>query len=197
MEPSSATPGTAHGLEQVARAAAGTRTVVVMGVSGNGKTTIGKALAERQGWPFAEGDQFHPAENVAKMSQGIPLDDDDRWPWLRTIAEWIGEQEAAGRSAVVACSALKRSYRDLLRAGHPSVWFAHVLVPVPVLEERLRRRTGHYMPPSLLPTQLATLEPLQADERGAEFADQGTPGATLQHLLGLLDPEIIDPETVP
>ena len=150
-----------------------TLTVVVMGVSGTGKTTIGKALALQEGWVFAEGDQFHPAANVSKMRQGIPLDDDDRWPWLHAIADWIGEHEAAGHSAVVACSALKRSYRDLLCSGHPSVWFAHLTAPEAELDRRLRNRPGHYMPASLLPSQLQTLQPLQPDESGQAFDDAG------------------------
>jgi gluconokinase len=150
-----------------------TLTVVVMGVSGTGKTTIGKALALQEGWAFAEGDQFHPAANVSKMRQGIPLDDDDRWPWLGAIADWIGENEAAGHSAVVACSALKRAYRDLLSSGHPSVWFAHLTAPDAELDRRLRNRPGHYMPASLLPSQLQTLQPLQPDEPGAAFDDAG------------------------
>jgi gluconokinase len=150
-----------------------TLTVVVMGVSGTGKTTIGKAIALQEGWAFAEGDQFHPDANVTKMRQGIPLDDDDRWPWLSAIADWIGEQEAAGRSAVVACSALKRSYRDLLSSGHPSVWFAHLTAPDAELDRRLRNRPGHYMPASLLPSQLRTLQPLERDEPGQAFDDAG------------------------
>jgi gluconokinase len=150
-----------------------TLTVVVMGVSGTGKTTIGKAIALQEGWEFAEGDQFHPDANVGKMRQGIPLNDDDRWPWLSAIADWIGEQEAAGRSAVVACSALKRSYRDLLCGGHPSVWFAHLTAPEAELDRRLRNRPGHYMPASLLPSQLQTLQPLEPDEPGQAFDDAG------------------------
>src|SRR5919107_184607 len=134
--------------------------IVVMGVSGSGKSTVAEGLVERLGWEFAEGDDFHPPANVEKMRSGIPLDDDDRWPWLRTLAAWIGEHEQAGRSVVVTCSALKRSYRDLLRDGHPSVWFAHVTVDPDLLRERIEKRTGHYMPSSLLDSQLDTLEPL-------------------------------------
>jgi gluconokinase len=150
-----------------------TLTVVVMGVSGTGKATIGSALARQEGWEFAEGDQFHPPANVAKMAQGTPLDDDDRWPWLQAIADWIGEQEAAGTNSVVACSALKRSYRDLLCDGHPSVWFAHLTAPDAELERRMRNRAGHYMPASLLPSQLATLQPLEPDEPGRVIEDTG------------------------
>jgi gluconokinase len=148
-------------------------TIVVMGVSGSGKSTVMHALAERVGWPCAEADDFHSPANVQKMRLGHPLTDEDRWPWLAAIAGWIGEQEMAGRDAIVTCSALKRAYRDVLRAGHPSVWFAHVAPPRQVLEERLRRRKGHYMPPSLLASQMATLEPLQPDEPGATITAAG------------------------
>ena len=157
--------------------------MVVMGVSGSGKTTVAVGLAERLGWEFAEGDDFHPEENVAKMRAGIPLDDEDRWPWLRAVAEWIGERERAGRSVVVTCSALRRSYRDVLRDGHPSVWFAHVTVDPEVLRERLSRRTGHYMPASLLDSQLATLEPLQDDEPGMAVSGDGPPESVVADLV--------------
>lgn len=144
----------------------GTTTLVIMGVSGSGKTTIARALVERLGWTFAEGDDFHPPANVEKMRAGHPLDDEDRWPWLRSVAAWIGEQEAAGENVILTSSALKRAYRDLLREGHPSVLFVHVDVPADVLRKRLVSRTGHYMPASLLDSQLAILEPLQPDEPG-------------------------------
>jgi gluconokinase len=164
-------------------------TVVVMGVSGSGKSTVASGLVDRLGWDFAEGDDFHPPENVAKMRAGTPLDDDDRWPWLRALAEWIGEHERAGQSAVVTCSALKRSYRDLLRDGHPSVWFAHVDTDPDVLRDRVESRTGHYMPPSLLDSQLATLEPLQADEPGATVSGAGSPETVVSDLLTALEAE--------
>ena len=147
--------------------------VVVMGVSGTGKTTVAKALTEQLDAVFAEGDDFHPPANVAKMRSGQALDDDDRRPWLGVLADWIGERERTGRSVVVTCSALKRSYRDLLRNGHPSVWFAHVTVDPDVLRERVAGRTGHYMPVSLVESQLATLEPLQGDEPGAAISGAG------------------------
>ena len=152
-----------------------TTTIVVMGVSGSGKSTVAEKLVERLGWEFAEGDDFHPGANVAKMRAGTPLDDEDRRPWLRTVADWIGERERAGRSVIVTCSALRRSYREALRDGHPSVWFAHVTVDPEVLRDRLRKRTGHYMPSSLLESQLATLEPLQDDEPGAAVSGAGSP----------------------
>lgn len=160
-----------------------------MGVSGSGKSTVAAGLTERLGWPFAEGDEFHPRANVEKMAAGHPLDDDDRWPWLRTLAGWIGEHEEAGRSAVVTCSALKRSYRDLLREGHPSVWFAHVTADAEMLRDRLAHRTGHYMPASLLESQLATLQPLQHDEPGAEISGSGASDAVVDALLTALRAE--------
>ena len=163
-----------------------TTTIVVMGVSGSGKSTVAAGLVDRLGWEFAEGDDFHPAENVAKMRAGIPLDDEDRWPWLRRLAAWIGEHERAGRSVVVTCSALKRSYRDLLREGHPSVWFAHVTADAALLQERVAHRTGHYMPASLLDSQLATLEPLRDDEPGAAISGAGTPDVVVDDLLAAL-----------
>jgi gluconokinase len=146
-----------------------------MGVAGSGKSTVARELATELGWPMAEGDDFHPRANVEKMRSGHPLDDDDRWPWLRSIADWIGRQEAAGQSAVVTCSALKRAYRDLLGAGHPSVRFVHLDVPREVLEQRLGGRQGHYMPASLLDSQLATLQPLGADEPGFAVPAGGPP----------------------
>jgi gluconokinase len=154
-----------------------------MGVSGSGKSTTAAELVRRLGWDFAEGDDFHPRSNVAKMHAGIPLDDDDRWPWLRALAAWIGEHEREGRSAVVTCSALKRSYRDLLRDGHPSVWFAHVAEDPALIRERIEGRTGHYMPASLLDSQLATLEPLQPDEPGAVVNGSGPPEQVVDELL--------------
>ncbi|RBY89344.1 gluconokinase [Blastococcus sp. TF02A-30] len=170
-------------------AAPPTTTIVVMGVSGSGKSTVASGLVERLGWEFAEGDEFHPKANVEKMAAGHPLDDEDRWPWLRKLAGWIGEHEQAGRSVVVTCSALKRSYRDLLREGNPSVWFAHVTVDPDLLRERLRRRAGHYMPASLLDSQLATLEPLQPDEPGAAVSGAGAPDQVLDELLAVLEAE--------
>ena len=164
-------------------------TIVVMGVSGSGKSTVAALLVDRLGGEFAEGDEFHPAANVEKMRSGIPLTDEDRWPWLRRLAEWIGEHERAGRCAVVTCSALKRSYRDLLRDGHPSVWFAHVTADAELIRERLEHRSGHYMPASLLDSQLATLEPLQDDEPGASVSGAGSPEAVVDELLAALDRE--------
>ncbi|SNR72629.1 gluconate kinase, SKI family [Blastococcus mobilis] len=164
-----------------------TTSIVVMGVSGSGKSTVAAGLVERLGWEFAEGDDFHPPANVEKMRSGRPLDDDDRWPWLRILAAWIGEHERAGTPVVVTCSALKRSYRDLLRDGHPSVWFAHVTADAELLRKRVEQRTGHYMPSSLLESQLATLEPLQPDEPGASISGAGAPADVVAELLRALE----------
>ena len=150
----------------VSAASPGPVHVVVMGVSGCGKTTVAEGVADLTGWRFAEGDAYHPRENIEKMASGTPLDDDDRRPWLERLASWIAEQEAAGRSSVLSCSALKRSYRDVLRSGAPDVRFVHVHGDRGVLEERLSLRAGHFFPARLLDTQLATLEQLQDDEVG-------------------------------
>jgi gluconokinase len=160
-----------------------TTSIVVMGVSGSGKTSAARELTRQLGWEYIEGDDLHPEANVAKMASGTPLDDEDRWPWLRRIAEVIGEHEAAGISLVITCSALKRSYRDLLRDGHPSVWFAHVDVTREVLAERLAKRQGHFMPPSLLDSQLATLERLGEDEPGGVIAGDAPLDQTVTEVL--------------
>ena len=154
-------------------------TVVVCGASGVGKTTVGRMLAERLGAAWAEGDDFHSPENVAKMAAGRPLTDANREPWLRAIAAWIGEQERAGRDAVVACSALKRGYRDTLRDGHPSVVFVQLRAPAPELERRTSTRRHRYMPASLLASQLDILEPLDADEPGFVVDAVGDPAAVV------------------
>jgi gluconokinase len=151
-------------------AAPSSTTVIVMGVSGVGKSTVAAELVRRTGWAFAEGDDLHPEANRRKMAAGRPLTDDDRWPWLRRVAGWIGEQEATGRSAVLTCSALRRPYRDVLTDGHPSVRFVHLVASPDALRGRLEHRMGHYMPASLLESQLATLEPLEAGEPGVEVA---------------------------
>jgi gluconokinase len=131
-----------------------------MGVSGAGKTTVGTLLASQMGWQYAEGDDYHSDANKAKMHAGIPLTDEDRWPWLRTLHEILVGWYTSGRSGVLACSALKQSYRDLLRDGIPDTDLRFVLLeaPEPVLEERLRQRHGHYMNPGLLESQIETLE---------------------------------------
>ena len=160
--------------------------VVVMGVSGSGKTTVAVALARRLGWESSEGDDHHPAANVAKMRAGVPLTDADREPWLRGLADWIGAREQAGRCCVLTCSALKRRYRDLLRTGHDSVWFAHVHAPEAVITERVRQRTGHYMPASLVASQFGDLEPLADDEPGRTVSATDPPETVVAALLAAL-----------
>ncbi|WP_289018052.1 gluconokinase [uncultured Ornithinimicrobium sp.] len=139
--------------------------VVVMGVSGCGKSTIAQALHERLGWEFAEGDEYHPRANVEKMASGRPLMDEDRWPWLRTLADWTRERDERGESTVLSCSSLKRSYRDLLRNGGAGTYFVHMHGDKGILLERMESRE-HFMPPTLLESQLDTLELLEPDERG-------------------------------
>lgn len=143
-----------------------TRHVVVMGVSGSGKTTIAEGVAAATGLEFAEADAFHSPENVAKMEAGTPLTDEDRWPWLRSLAEWMDARADAGTSTIITCSALKRTYRDVLRDGPPSVDFLHLDGPAEVIEARMEGRKGHFMPTSLLQSQIDTLEALEADESG-------------------------------
>jgi gluconokinase len=139
--------------------------VVVMGVSGSGKTTVGAALAQRLRVPFADADDFHPAANIAKMSAGIPLDDDDRRPWLEAIAAWLLAHDPSG--GVASCSALKRSYRDILRTGSARTFFLHLHGDRDVLAQRVAARPAHFMPAALIDSQFATLEPLERDELGA------------------------------
>jgi len=162
----------------MARPARGTLTIVVCGVSGVGKSTVGRLLAARLGAELAEGDAFHSPENVARMAAGSPLTDAEREPWLHAIAEWIGRHEGSARDAVIACSALRRRYRDVLREGRRSVVFVQLVAPVTELERRLGTRTGHYMRASLLPSQLETLEPLEPDEPGFVLTAEENP-ATL------------------
>ncbi|WP_261624264.1 gluconokinase [Nesterenkonia marinintestina] len=153
---------------------AGARPVVVMGVSGCGKSTVGELLAEELDGEFLDGDTLHPPENIEKMSAGRPLDDDDRLPWLREIAEQLHDGAQDG-PLVVACSALKRSYRDLIREGAPEARFVHLHADMEVLTERLGGRRGHFMPAELLQSQFAALEPLAEDEDGRVFDVARTP----------------------
>jgi carbohydrate kinase (thermoresistant glucokinase family) len=139
--------------------------VVVMGVSGSGKTSIGEPLAERLGVPFIDGDDLHPQSNVEKMRAGHPLTDEDRWPWLARVGQSLTEAEDTG--LVIACSALKRAYRDAIRAEEPRTVFLLLTAPREVIADRLAHRSGHFMPTSLLESQLDTLQPLGDDEVGA------------------------------
>ena len=133
-----------------------------MGVSGSGKSTVGAALARRLDVPFADADTFHPAANVAKMSAGTPLDDDDRYPWLAAVGQWLADHDRG----VMSCSALKRRYRDQLRSYRSSIDFFHLTAPAALIRRRQAERTGHFMPSSLVTSQFDELEPLAADERG-------------------------------
>jgi gluconokinase len=137
---------------------------VMMGVSGSGKTTIAQGVAQRMGWKLLEGDKFHPPANIEKMSHGIPLTDEDRWPWLHAIAAEIDALRARGEPAVVACSALKRAYRDVLAANRPDVVLVYLRGDKDLIATRMAARKGHFMPPALLDSQFATLEEPGPDE---------------------------------
>jgi gluconokinase len=138
--------------------------VVMMGVSGSGKTTVAEGVARHEGWTLLEGDKFHPPANVEKMSHGHPLTDEDRWPWLRAIAAEIDAMRARGESAVVACSALKRTYRDILISNRPDVVLVYLRGDKALIAARMAARKGHFMPPALLDSQFATLEEPGPDE---------------------------------
>jgi gluconokinase len=158
--------------------------LVVMGVSGSGKSTIANLLANRLDWDRQEGDDLHPDANVAKMAAGHPLTDEDRWPWLRRVAEWITEHTAAGRPGVITCSALRRSYRDVLRG--PDVVFVHLTGDAAEIGDRLAARHGHYMPVSLLQSQIDTLEPLGPDEQAVEVDVAATPSEVAAEIIARL-----------
>ncbi|MEV5341578.1 gluconokinase [Streptomyces sp. NPDC052676] len=159
--------------------------VVVMGVAGTGKTTIGPLLAARLGVPYAEGDDFHPQANIAKMSAGTPLTDEDRLPWLDAIGGWADGR--AGLGGVVSCSALKRSYRDRLRAAAPGLVFVHLTGDRALIEDRMAHRRGHFMPTALLDSQFATLEPLEADEAGVAVDVSGGPEEIAERAVRALE----------
>ncbi|KUO10795.1 gluconokinase [Streptomyces sp. DSM 15324] len=145
---------------------AGPTVVVVMGVSGSGKSTVGQLLAQRLALPFLDADDLHPAANRAKMAAGRPLDDGDRRPWLSALAGWIREATDSGRGGVMACSALKRAYRDLFREAGAGVWFLYLALDPTAAARRVALRTGHFMPPRLEDSQYDVLEPLEPDEAG-------------------------------
>jgi gluconokinase len=145
------------------------RHIIVMGVSGSGKTAVGHAMAEGLGMEFIEGDDYHPDANVEKLAAGIPLTDEDRWPWLRALVDLVAERHEAEAGTVLACSALRRVYRNVLRTASPQgeSFVIQLDADEAALRSRLEHRRGHYMPASLLESQLATLEPLEPDETGA------------------------------
>ena len=162
--------------------------MIIAGVAGSGKTTVGAMLAGRLGWPFADADDFHPAANVAKMRAGIPLTDADREPWLRAIAAWMDEHIARGESAVVGCSALRRSYRDELLGGRPEAQMVFLAIDRDVLTRRLAARVGHFFPEQLLTSQLAALEPPGPDEHVILVVPADTPAGTVDAIIALLFP---------
>jgi gluconokinase len=164
--------------------------IIVAGVSGSGKTTVGAMLAGRLRWRFADGDDFHPAANIEKMRAGVPLTDADRWPWLRAIAAWMDERIARDESAVVACSALKRSYRDVLLDGRPDVRLVFLMVDREVLSKRLAARHGHFFNAELLSSQLDTLEPPQPDEHAVTVIEHSPdqPADMVASIIELLWP---------
>lgn len=158
--------------------------LIVMGVSGSGKTTLGRRLAERLGWPFQEGDDYHPAANVAKMSQGTPLTDEDRQPWLQALKQLIDEHIERGESMVLTCSALKQNYRDTLKNGHDNLHFVYLQGSHDVIRERVRRRHGHYMPVDLLQSQFDTLEePTDAIQVNIEWSPEQMVERVLERLV--------------
>jgi gluconokinase len=157
--------------------------LVVMGVSGSGKSTIAQGVAAAKGWSVLEGDTFHPPANVAKMAAGTPLTDDDRWPWLHAIAAAIDADRARGESAVVACSALRRAYRDILIGNRPDVRLVYLQGSQDLIGERMRARHGHFMPPALLDSQFQTLEEPGPDEHPITVQIHGTPDEIVRDLL--------------
>jgi gluconokinase len=142
----------------------GIKAVIVMGVSGSGKTTIAQALAARTGFAERDGDDYHPAANIEKMKAGLPLTDEDRLPWLRAIAEAIDRYAKNNTPVIIACSALKQAYRDILMHGREGVRIVYLSGPAELIAQRLKHRSGHFMPPDLLDSQIAALEPPQPDE---------------------------------
>jgi gluconokinase len=173
--------------EQAGRHGSPVRAIVVMGVCGAGKTEIGRRLAAALGWDFRDADDFHPAANVAKMRSGRPLDDADRWPWLDALAGVLQEAVAGHGQTVLACSAVARRYRDRLGLPHPQIRLVHLDDPAGVIRQRLERRTGHFMPPALLESQLALLERPGADERPIVADVAATPDEIVSAVLAALD----------
>lgn len=166
--------------------------LVLMGVSGCGKTTAALNLHNALGWPVAEADDFHPEANIDKMSRGIALTDEDRWPWLESMRDWMSDRAADGVRTIVTCSALKRSYRDLLSGARGRVFFIHLLAQPEELQGRMAHREGHFMPPSLLPSQFAALEPLSDDEDGVTVVSRATPEETFEAILAALEHASVD-----
>ncbi|UTH73380.1 gluconokinase [Chromobacterium sp. IIBBL 290-4] len=163
------------------------RNIVVMGVAGCGKSSVGRLLAEAIGARFIEGDAFHPPENIEKMRAGIPLDDASRAGWLAALAHELEIGREQGQPLVLACSALKRRYRDALRAGDPELRFVHLHGERELIAARMRERSGHFMPESLIDSQFADLETLAADEQGLDAHIGASPDALLRQILSALE----------
>lgn len=164
--------------------------VVVMGVSGSGKTTVGKLLAERLDWQYQEGDALHPPENVAKMSAGTPLTDADRTPWLHRIAARIDGWRSHGESGVITCSALKRAYRDIIVGDRPDVGLVHLKGSRELIGRRMAARKGHFMPTALLDNQFATLQEPTPEERAIVVDVDGAPDEIVDEILRRLPPKL-------
>lgn len=168
--------------------------LLVMGVSGAGKSTAGERLASELGWPFRDADSFHPQANIDKMSRGVPLTDEDRWPWLGAIAAWMDEHRTAGTHGIVSCSALKRRYRDLLLGGRPDVRLVYLKGDYDLIAGRMGRRADHFMPPSLLKSQFEALEEPGFDERPLIAPIEPTPRRILEQILAELAAEQLGSE---
>jgi gluconokinase len=164
--------------------------LVVMGVSGSGKTTVGKLLAERLGWPYQEGDALHPPENVAKMSSGTPLTDADRIPWLQRVADRIDVWRVNGETGVITCSALKRAYRDIIIGDRTDVGLVYLRGSRKLIGRRMAARKGHFMPTALLDNQFATLQEPSAEERTITVDVDGTPPEIVDEILRRLPPQL-------
>jgi gluconokinase len=171
--------------------------LIIAGPSGSGKTTVGTLLAARLHWPFADADSFHTAANIEKMRRDQPLTDADRWPWLHAIGAWADEENAAGKSAVLTCSALRRAYRAVLLDGRPEVRMVYLLADRAALSQRLTGRHGHFFPPELLDSQLADQE-LPHDETDVLVVTPvGTPGDTVTEIIARVWPSGPPPEPSP
>jgi gluconokinase len=168
----------------MAHAVAGVCAIVVMGVSGAGKSTVGRLIAAQLDCPFRDADSFHPQTNIEKMSRGEPLTDADRWPWLRAIAEWIEAHRRAGTTGVATCSALKRAYRDIITKNQSAdVRLVYLKGDFALIEARLKARKGHFMPPALLHSQFDALEEPASDERAIAVSIDATPEAVAARAL--------------
>jgi len=162
----------------------GVAAIVVMGVSGAGKSTVGRLIAARLGCPFRDADSFHPAANIEKMSRGEPLTDEDRWPWLRAIAAWIAQHRAAQTTCVVTCSALKRAYRDIVTDHQRAdVRLIYLKGEFALIDARLKGRTGHFMPPGLLRSQFDALEEPASEEHTITVSIDATPKEIAERVL--------------